>query len=173
MYTLLIGKGQIQITYTHAIIIGFGNCFRQTSISLYWYHRKKFRVPISMVPFSNLTILISVLGCNIICKRRRAELTWRRRSNKQTSTSDTEYWGWTYSPGLYLFTYTLWCRYNAVNFHPNPHKRHPIASLQKWGVGCLVRVHPLIKFGPSHCSAVYNMMLYIDCIITALGYIYP
>ena len=23
--------------------------------------------------------------------------------------------------------YTVWCRYNTVNFHPNPHKRHTIA----------------------------------------------
>ena len=26
-----------------------------------------------------------------------------------------------------LLLYTVRCRYNAVNFHPNPHERHPIA----------------------------------------------
>ena len=36
----------------------------------------------------------------------------------------------------------------AVNFHPNPHKRHPIARPSGRGMGCLLRVQPLVKFCP-------------------------
>ena len=54
---------------------------------------------------------------------------------------------------------TLWCRYDSVNFHPNSHKRHLIAFPWGRGMGCLLRVQPLIKFCPGHCSTVYNILL--------------
>ena len=56
--------------------------------------------------------------------------------------------------------YTVQWHYNMVNFIPNPHKRHPIARLWGWAMGCLLRVQPLIKFCPSHRNALYNIMLY-------------
>ena len=38
----------------------------------------------------------------------------------------------------FIMSNTVRCRYNAVNFLPNPHKRHPIA--RPWGrdMGCLL-----------------------------------
>ena len=50
--------------------------------------------------------------------------------------------------------------YNTVNFHPNPHKRHPIVRPWGRGMGCLLCVQPLSKFCPSRCSVVYNIMFY-------------
>ena len=52
-----------------------------------------------------------------------------------------------HNQGGHLFTfqvlvpYTVWCCYN-VNFHPNPHKRSPIA--RPWGraMGCILWVQP-------------------------------
>ena len=37
-----------------------------------------------------------------------------------------------------MFLNTVQCRYNAVNFHPNPHKRHPIAHPWERDMGCLL-----------------------------------
>ena len=57
-------------------------------------------------------------------------------------------------------THTMRCRYNAVNFHSNPHKRHSRARPWEWGMGCLLWVQPLIKFWSSRYGAVYNIMVY-------------
>ena len=42
------------------------------------------------------------------------------------------------SPSLFSTNpYTWRCRYNAVNFLQNPHKRHPTARPWEWGMGCV------------------------------------
>ena len=42
----------------------------------------------------------------------------------------------------YALCNTAWCRNNMVNFHPNPHKRHPIAHPWGWDIGCLLWILP-------------------------------
>ena len=61
------------------------------------------------------------------------------------------------------------CRYNAVNFLPNPHKRHPIARPWGQGMGCC-------QFNPWLSSASVTAVLcriqryiILDRVITALG----
>ena len=55
---------------------------------------------------------------------------------------------------------TVQCCYNAVNFLPNPHKRHPIACPlgEVWDVFCGFRLSFI--FCLSHHSDVCNIMLY-------------
>ena len=43
---------------------------------------------------------------------------------------------------------TVRCRYNAVNFRTNIHKRHPIAHPSGWGMGCLLWIQHLIDMLP-------------------------
>ena len=57
----------------------------------------------------------------------------------------------------YLFG-TVRCRYKAVHFLPNPHKRYPIARPWGRGMGCLMWAQPLIQFCPS--IDVNDIMLY-------------
>ena len=47
--------------------------------------------------------------------------------------------------------YLICCHYNAVNFHQNPHHRHPITRL-RYGVS-------LVMFCCSHCSAACYIMI--------------
>ena len=54
---------------------------------------------------------------------------------------------------------TVLCRYNVINFHPNPLKRHLIPRPWGRGMGCLLWVQPLIKFYPYCRSAVYNIIM--------------
>ena len=48
-----------------------------------------------------------------------------------------------------LWLKIVWCRYNAVNFLLNPHKRQHIAHPLGTGIGRLLWVQPVIKFCPS------------------------
>ena len=42
----------------------------------------------------------------------------------------------------------MWCRYSAVNFLTNIHKRHPIARPLGRGMGCLLWIQHLIDIMP-------------------------
>ena len=47
-----------------------------------------------------------------------------------------------------LYLYTVRCRYNAVNFLTNSHKRHPIARPLGLGMGCPLSILHLIYILP-------------------------
>ena len=54
---------------------------------------------------------------------------------------------------LPIHNYIQWgCRSNAVNFHPNPHKRHPIVRPWGRGMGCLLWESPLMHILPQSIS---------------------
>ena len=53
----------------------------------------------------------------------------------------------------------VWCRYNAVNFLTNFHKRHPIARPLGRGMWCLLRIQHLIDFCLSSCTDLGNILL--------------
>ena len=55
---------------------------------------------------------------------------------------------------IITFQYTVWCRYNAVNFLPNPYTREG----EVWGVFWEFNVW--FMFYCCHCSAVCNIMIY-------------
>ena len=49
-------------------------------------------------------------------------------------------------------------RFNAVKFHPNTHKIHPIACPWGRGMWYILWSQPLIKFCLSRCSTVCNIL---------------
>ena len=57
-----------------------------------------------------------------------------------------------------IWTNTMLCRYNAVNFHQNCHKRYPAA--RPWGryMGCISEYN-ICMFCLSHCSTISKIML--------------
>ena len=73
---------------------------------------------------------------------------------------------------IVIFLYTVQCRYNAINFLPNPHNRHPIA--RPWGRGMVwllwfwSLIYVLLL--SSQCRWYYREKL--DHIIMALDYIF-
>ena len=66
--------------------------------------------------------------------------------------------------------YTVWCRYNKVNFLPNPRNRHPIAC--PWGQGMGVCCDSSIWFTFCHCYRSIVCNIVINCVITALDCMY-
>ena len=64
--------------------------------------------------------------------------------------------------------HTKRCRYNAVNFDPNPDKRHLIA--RPWGrdMGCLLWILPLMEILPQSLSYHMQIHVLLDRVITAL-----
>ena len=63
---------------------------------------------------------------------------------------------------------TLRCRYNAVNFLKNIHKRHPIARPLGRGMGCLLWIHHLIHILPEFLQLFMQYITIHDRVITAL-----
>ena len=69
----------------------------------------------------------------------------------------------------------MWCRYNAVNFLKNIHKRHPIARPLGRGMGCLLGIHHLSDILPEFLQSFMQYLAILDRVITALDcniYIY-
>ena len=64
----------------------------------------------------------------------------------------------------------MWCRYNAVNFLENVHKRHPLARpLGKvWGVYCGSSIWLIKKFCLSSCNFFIWYLTTYDFVTTAL-----
>ena len=63
--------------------------------------------------------------------------------------------------------YTVRCRYNAVTFLTNIHKRHPIARPLRRGMGCLLWIQHLIaSLPPMQLSS--NILTILGGVITAL-----
>ena len=62
----------------------------------------------------------------------------------------------------------VWCRYNAVNFLTNFHKRHPIARPLGRGMWCLLRIQHLIDFLPQFLHRFRQYLTRFDRVITAL-----
>ena len=63
--------------------------------------------------------------------------------------------------------YTVRCRYNAINFIQNIHERHTIARPPGLGMGCFLRLHPMIDILPQFLQwCVHHDTL--DLVITAL-----
>ena len=60
------------------------------------------------------------------------------------------------------------CRYNVVNFLPNPHKIHPIARTLGWAMGCILwfdtAIYILLE--STQCCMKYRVIF--DRVITAL-----
>ena len=67
------------------------------------------------------------------------------------------------------FLYTMWCRYNAVSFIPNPHKRHPIAHPLGWGMGCILRLQTLIYILHQSLQCWMQYHITLDRFMTALS----
>ena len=97
-----------------------------------------------------------------ICqKNNQVQILW---SNVYHTTSIKEMIPHMYWPNLDKDKYSG-CRYNAINFLQNIHKRHPIARPIGPGMGCLLWVQPLrLIFCPSSHSDVCNIMLYLTLI---------
>ena len=78
-------------------------------------------------------------------------------SNKESETGLSGTHVLWYSSEIYVQTsqYTVQCRYNVVNFHPNPHKRHPIAR----GMGRFLRTWSLMHVSLSHCRTICEIIL--------------
>ena len=57
-------------------------------------------------------------------------------------------WVQTQNVPCYAVLCTVWCSYNIVNFLQYPHKRHPIAHLLEWAIGCLFGIKTLIYILP-------------------------
>ena len=71
-----------------------------------------------------------------------------------------------------IYIYTARCRYNAVNFLTNIHKRHPIARPLGRGMGCFLWVHHLIDILPQFLKLFMQYLTILDRVITALDCIY-
>ena len=69
-------------------------------------------------------------------------------------------------------TYTVWCRYNAVNFLTNIHKRHPIARPSGRGKGCLLWIQHLIDILSQFLQSFMQYLTILDLVITSLECIY-
>ena len=64
--------------------------------------------------------------------------------------------------------HTVWCRYYAVNFLPNPLKIHPIARSLGRGMGCILWVKTVIYIMPRSQQWCVQYHFILDRIITAL-----
>ena len=65
-------------------------------------------------------------------------------------------------------TSTVRCRYNAINFIKNIHKRHPIARPLGRGMGRLLWIQPLIDILPQFLRWCMQYLVIFDRVITAL-----
>ena len=78
-------------------------------------------------------------------------------------------------PGWIRFAYTIicislmWCRYSAVNFLKNIHKRHPIARPLGRGMGCILWIQHLIDILPEFLQSFMWCFTILDRVITALA----
>ena len=63
------------------------------------------------------------------------------------------------------------CRYNAVNFLTNFHKRHPIARPLGRAMGCLLWIQHLFDILPEFLQSFMQYLIILDRVITALDYI--
>ena len=73
---------------------------------------------------------------------------------------------------IYIYIYTVRCRYNAVNFLSNPHKIHPIARPLGRGMVCDLWFDTLIYIllQSTQCGKRYRVIF--DRVITTLDRIY-
>ena len=63
---------------------------------------------------------------------------------------------------------TVRCRYNAVNFITNIHKRHPMARPLGRGMGCLLWIQHLIDIMSQFLQLLMQNLTILDRVITAL-----
>ena len=64
--------------------------------------------------------------------------------------------------------YTVRCRFNAVNYLTNIHKRHPIARPTGRGMGCVLWIRHLIDILPQFLQIYMQCLTKLDRVITAL-----
>ena len=72
----------------------------------------------------------------------------------------------TMEKGLYITT--VRCRYNAVNFITNIHKRHPMARPLGRGMGCLLWIQHLIDIMSQFLQLLMQNLAILDRVLTAL-----
>ena len=123
----------IDIVYCHK------KCLSRTEwhINIYIYIYTVFHVAISHRTPSVMLLHDRVLEWKL-CQ-------WRREYHSRLISQYLDYWWsctdmtsyWWPTPQLYIYRERVQCRYNAVNFPPNPHNRHPIARPWRQGMGCL------------------------------------
>ena len=65
-------------------------------------------------------------------------------------------------------SHTVRCRYNAVNFITNIHKRHPMARPLGRGMGCLLWIQHLIDIMSQFLQLLMQNLTILDRVITAL-----
>ena len=63
---------------------------------------------------------------------------------------------------------TMWCLYNAVNFHQNSHKMHPIAHPLGQDMGCNLWFDSLIQIMLQTTQCCMKHLVILDRIITTL-----
>ena len=63
---------------------------------------------------------------------------------------------------------TVRCRYNAVNFITNSHKRHPMARPLGQGMGCLLWIQHLIDIMSQFLQLLMQNLTILDRVIKAL-----
>ena len=68
----------------------------------------------------------------------------------------------------FWYIYTVRCRYSVVNFIKNIHKRHSIARLLGCGMGCLLRIRPLLDILLLFMQRCVQYLVIFDCVTTAL-----
>ena len=61
------------------------------------------------------------------------------------------------------------CRFNAVNFLENPHKRHPIDRPNGRAMGCLLWVHTQVYIMPRELQRCVQCYVILNRLITALN----
>ena len=64
--------------------------------------------------------------------------------------------------------YTVRCRYNALNFLTNIHKKHPIARPLGRGMGCILWIQHLINILPRFLWLLIQYLTILDRVITVL-----
>ena len=64
------------------------------------------------------------------------------------------------------------CHYNTVNFLPNAHKIHPIASPLAWDIGCILCAKIMIYTLPQSLQWYMQYLFKLDQVITALNCIW-
>ena len=73
----------------------------------------------------------------------------------------------------HVISHTVWCRYNAVNFITNIHKRHPMARPLRRGMGCLLWIQHLIDIMSQFLQFLMQNLSISDRVLTALDCIMP